>query len=634
MQKTKIFDKNLEALKAAGIHQNLYKKLKKFKQNKKYDVILNKDPLDVNIMEIKTRRKLYESPKKELEEKIEFIKKNKAKYPILFFYGVGNGFLYKALLQNENYKKIVVFEKDAELLFIVLNLVDLSKDLNDNRLYLILNKEMNFGTAISFFYNLGDFSLFYRTYFLEIHCDYYERQKKDILNINGFNHAAILDLTLRKGNDPADAAQGVDQLIQNLPKMLTRYSLNELIEKRAKKAQTAIIVATGPSLNKQLPLLKKHAQKASIFCLDASYPILAKEGIKPDYVLSLERVVKTSEFFDNDFGDFDKNILFIFLALTHPKTIEFIERNKRDYMLIPRYLPLAYSLKLSEFGFGNGFSVTHLAYSLALSLGHKNVILIGQDLAFGKNGETHSKDYPRGLNQAKQEVGPAFKEVEAYGGEGKVQTTHIWDIFRTFYEQMISFSKNEATVYNATEGGARIKGTIEKPFAECCAELLDKNLRRPLPRLKIFPREKQNELMLSSYQKLKSFMSLSDSLGKECRRLSNQIKSITQNKKNRKHSLEDICKNIDKFRAKINQGRYYYLAEILGPSTFHAESLLAPLYLQDVKNESDKQNKLLSWIYANEAWIDEIHNLIYLQNGIIKRAIVPLRELLEKRKIL
>ncbi|WP_139427356.1 6-hydroxymethylpterin diphosphokinase MptE-like protein, partial [Campylobacter armoricus] len=88
-------------------------------------------------------------------------------------------------------------------------------------------------------------------------------------------------------------------------------SFKQLCLKRKKQANNAIIVSTGPSLIKQLPLLKQYANYASIFCADSAYPILAKYDIKPDYVLSLERTEVTSEFFNNDFKEFDKDIVFV-----------------------------------------------------------------------------------------------------------------------------------------------------------------------------------------------------------------------------------------------------------------------------------------------------------------------------------
>ncbi|EAI8515002.1 motility associated factor glycosyltransferase family protein [Campylobacter upsaliensis] len=631
MLKSEFFDKNIKALKAVDVE--LSKKLSKIKETKKFDLIFNKDPLDLNIIELKTREKIYQNPLKELEEKITFINENKALNPVLFFYGIGNGFLYKALLQNQIYKKIIVFEKDLELIFLAFNLSNFSEDLASGRLIIVLNKDMNPIKALQLFTS-NVFALLYRSYFLELCCDYYEKQKKDILTINRLNKNAIIELSLKNGNDPGDALQGIDQFIQHLPKMLTHPSIDSLMQKRQNKADTAIIVATGPSLNKQLPLLKKYAKRASIFCLDASYAILAKENIKPDYVLSLERVEATSKFFDNDFKEFDKDVLFILLALTHPKTLNFIEKNHREYMLAPKMLPLAQELKFKEFGFLNGWSVAHMAYSIAWALGHKNIILIGQDLAYAKDGTTHSKNYPRGLDTAKREISTLEqRELKAYGGKGKVKSTKIWSIFKDFYEQLIYLSRNSCKTYNATEGGARIEGAIEKPFKELCESLLTKDLKKPLPKPKALPRARQNELMLQSYKKLKGFIKSSENLGKDCKKLSNQIKTITKGD-TQKHSLESICQNIETFKSKIGQKRYYYLSEILGPSTFHSESLLSPLYLSSVKNDSDRQNKLVAWIYANEAWIDEIYNLIFMQNGVIKRAIVPLRETLEKRKVL
>ncbi|MCR8687319.1 6-hydroxymethylpterin diphosphokinase MptE-like protein, partial [Campylobacter sp. 1569] len=71
-----------------------------------------------------------------------------------------------------------------------------------------------------------------------------------------------------------------------------------------------------------------------IFCADSAYPILAKHNIKPDYVLSLERIEKTSEFFNNDFKEFDKDILFILTSVIHPNTIKYLKKNDRKFMLV------------------------------------------------------------------------------------------------------------------------------------------------------------------------------------------------------------------------------------------------------------------------------------------------------------
>ncbi|EKB8328021.1 motility associated factor glycosyltransferase family protein, partial [Campylobacter jejuni] len=132
------------------------------------------------------------------------------------------------------------------------------------------------------------FFQFSRIYFLELMSHYYERFHEDILGLNKKLAETFKNSIVSYGNDPLDALQGIEQFVYNLPQMITHPSYKELLSKRKGISDTAIIVSTGPSLTKQLPLLKKYASKATIFCADSSYPILAKHGIKPDYVCMLE----------------------------------------------------------------------------------------------------------------------------------------------------------------------------------------------------------------------------------------------------------------------------------------------------------------------------------------------------------
>ncbi|EAH4544962.1 DUF115 domain-containing protein, partial [Campylobacter jejuni] len=277
------------------------------------------------------------------------------------------------------------------------------------------------------------------------------------------------------GNDPLDALQGIEQFVYNLPQMITHPSYKELLSKRKNLSDTAIIVSTGPSLTKQLPLLKKYASKATIFCADSSYPILAKHGIKPDYVLSLERIPLTSEFFNNDFGEFDKDILFILKSYVHPHTTKYLQKNNRAFILVSTYASFIQYLKLDYFGYFNmGFSVAHMACYLSLHLNHKNIIFIGQDLAYAENGNSHPDDYQNSANYESQ----MYEHIltKAYGGKKEVKTHHVWLMFKRNLEQDVQKIQKylDTKVYNCTEGGARIEGTIEKPFLWACENLLDK----------------------------------------------------------------------------------------------------------------------------------------------------------------
>ncbi|MCH3850497.1 motility associated factor glycosyltransferase family protein, partial [Campylobacter jejuni] len=300
-----LFNKNIEALSNILLKESL-KEIK----SSKFELILGKDNLDINLKDTSDNTFLYENVIDELNSMLNTYNDKYLLYPVLYFYGFGNGILFKALLQNKNHQHIVVFEKDIEIIWVMFHILDFSNELQSARLMVLETSSLN----IEFFSNFCSnkpFFQFSRIYFLELMSHYYERFHEDILGLNKKLAENFKNSIVSHGNDPKDAMQGIEQFVYNLSQMITHPSYKELLSKRKGISDTAIIVSTGPSLTKQLPLLKKYASKATIFCADSSYPILAKHGIKPDYVLSLERIPLTSEFFNNDFGEFDKDILFV-----------------------------------------------------------------------------------------------------------------------------------------------------------------------------------------------------------------------------------------------------------------------------------------------------------------------------------
>ncbi|ECK8052022.1 motility associated factor glycosyltransferase family protein, partial [Campylobacter coli] len=439
MREENNFNKNLKALSGFE-YNNLRKKLEDLKELREFTFTQGKDNLDINIIKKRNLKKMYQDPIKELEKNLEYFK-DFTRYPVLFFYGFGNGILYKILLQNQALKRIIIFEKELELIFLALNFIDFSKDLSLGRLIILHHDDINLPKMDKVFRLIGD--LFYRSYNLHIANDFYEHYKEDILKLNKLNMQIIKNHNLMRGNDPKDAMQGIEQFVYNLPQMITHSSYKELLSKRKGISDTAIIVSTGPSLTKQLPLLKKYASKATIFCADSSYPILAKHGIKPDYVCMLERTEITAEFFNHDFGEFDKDIVFICAGVVHPKAIEYLKG--RNLVITQKVLAFPYYINLKDFSYAAvEFSVAHMSYFLSVLLNHKNIIFIGQDLAYAENGNSHPDDYQNSANYESQ----MYKHIltEAYGGKKEIKTHEVWIFFKQILEAMII--KYHITTYN------------------------------------------------------------------------------------------------------------------------------------------------------------------------------------------
>ncbi|EAJ9008966.1 flagellin modification protein PseD, partial [Campylobacter coli] len=432
-----LFNKNIEAL------SNLFLKesLKEIKSSK-FELILGKDNLDINLKDTSDNTFLYENVIDELNSMLNTYNDKYLLYPVLYFYGFGNGILFKALLQNKNHQHIVVFEKDIEIIWIMFHILDFSHELQSARLMILQTSSLDI-ELFSNFCSSKPFFQFSRIYFLELMSHYYERFHEDVLELNKKLVQDFKDSILSHGNDPLDALQGIEQFVYNLPQMITHPSYKELLSKRKGISDTAIIVSTGPSLTKQLPLLKKYASKATIFCADSSYPILAKHNIKPDYVLSLERIPLTSEFFNNDFGEFDKDILFVLKSYVHPHTTKYLQKNNRNFMLVSTYASFINYLKLDDFGYFNmGFSVANMNFLLAIHLKHKNIVLIGQDLAYAKDGLSHTKDYSNlDKHEGHFQRDKNKYTTQAYGDNGKVESSFVWTLFRHNFEQDVANAK-------------------------------------------------------------------------------------------------------------------------------------------------------------------------------------------------
>ncbi|EAI5107854.1 motility associated factor glycosyltransferase family protein [Campylobacter jejuni] len=627
-----LFNKNIEAL------GNLFLKesLKEIKSSK-FELILGKDNLDINLKDTSDNTFLYENVIDELNSMLNTYNDKYLLYPVLYFYGFGNGILFKALLQNKNHQHIVVFEKDIEIIWIMFHILDFSSELQNSRLMVLQTSSLD----IEFFSNFCSskpFFQFSRIYFLELMSHYYERFHEDVLELNKKLAENFKNSIVSHGNDPLDALQGIEQFVYNLPQMITHPSYKELLSKRKGVSDTAIIVSTGPSLTKQLPLLKKYANKATIFCADSSYPILAKHGIKPDYVLSLERIPLTSEFFNNDFGEFDKDIMFIVKSVTHPHTIKYLQKNNRAFILVSTYASFIQYLKLDYFGYFNmGKSVANMSYLLTEYLNYKNIILIGQDLAYAKDGFSHTKDYKNlDKHEGHFQRDKGKFQCLAYGGNGKVESSEIWTMFRLIFENDINYFQKlfNITTYNCTEGGARIEGTIEKPFLWACENLLDKDLNKPFEKLEPLSLNKQNEFLLKAYYKVCKSI-------KHCRDfskiLSNDFENIQSVYLGLNEKEEDInlaIKKIDEFKNKLEDIKQMQdLYEILSPLLTQFELNLARIYVLNPKTKEDAFNKSILWIKEHLEFMELVYGHIKAQENALIKNILPLEEKLKERKL-
>ncbi len=326
-------------------------------------------------------------------------------------------------------------------------------------------------------------------------------------------------------------------------------------------------------------------------------------------MLSLERIPLTSEFFNNDFGEFDKDILFVLKSYVHPHTTKYLQKNNRNFMLVSTYASFINYLKLDDFGYFNmGFSVANMNFLLAIHLKHKNIVLIGQDLAYAKDGLSHTKDYSNlDKHEGHFQRDKNKYTTQAYGDNGKVESSFVWTLFRHNFEQDVANAKKNyyITTYNCTEGGARIEGTIEKPFLWACENLLHKDLNKPFEKLEPLSLNKQNEFLLKAYYKVYQTL------------------------------IKEIIKDIDKIKTQIDElyNTQKDLMQILGPLLTQFELNLARIYVLNPKTKEDAFNKSILWIKEHLEFMELVYGHIKAQENALIKNILPLEEKLKERKL-
>ncbi|EPE6481003.1 motility associated factor glycosyltransferase family protein, partial [Campylobacter jejuni] len=409
---------------------------------------------------------MYENLEEEINFFYQSILEKTPRYPFICIYGIGNALLIKNLAKH--YKHLFVFESEIELFILALSMIDLSEELCSGKIYLVDIEEERVDIQLLILFDMKDMFEYLSLYEMFVNNVYYKKFYEDIWHKADELCKKNIEVIVRNLISNLNIGfECYSHLLQNIPSMLESIPFQRILSERKNKFENAIVVSAGPSLAKQLPLLKAYQEKAVIFCADGALSMLEKEDIVPDYVLNIDFEDLPLRFFKNKENKLFLNIL---SCATHPSLVCCLDNKS----VVLREDPLYQRFNLNDFGYiDTGTHVSHFSYTLALALGFKNIIMIGQDLAFDEEGNSHSKGFALG-ERIDHTLNLPVLQVPAYAGKGEVLTHITWNDYRVKLEYLFACNDQKAKFYNATEGGARINFTEELSFKECCEKLLTK----------------------------------------------------------------------------------------------------------------------------------------------------------------
>ncbi|EAJ9534460.1 DUF115 domain-containing protein, partial [Campylobacter jejuni] len=583
-----ILEKNIQAL-LSGVNEPLGNKLLNFIQNKtcsRFNIDEN-----LNIYDKTHNVFMYENLEEEINFFYQSILEKTPRYPFACIYGIGNALLIKNLAKH--YKHLFIFESEIELFILALSVIDLSEELCSGKIYLVDIEEERVDIQLLILFDMKDISEYLSLYEMFVNNVYYKKFYEDIWHKADELCEKNIKVVIRNLGSNSDLSfECYSHLLQNIPSMLESIPFQRILSERKNKFENAIVVSAGPSLAKQLPLLKAYQDKAVIFCADGALSMLEKEGIVPDYVTNLDFTDLAMNFFQNKENKTSLNIL---SCATHPNLVHFLDNKS----VILRDDPLYQRFNLNDFGYiGTGTHVSHFSYTLALALGFKNIIMIGQDLAFDEKGNSHSKGFDFGEKFSGEENIDKLK-VPAYAGKGEVLTHITWNDYRIKLEYLFACNDQKAKFYNATEGGARINFTEELSFKECCEKLLTKEKPKfELP--KSLTKNRSDKLLVKFKEKIQKDQEnakrfLDDALA---------LKQILENILSKDfllplEFLEKVYQNIENFNHNLDTDEFIQDEVLRGAFAYRGKMIADVLKL----HIQDKTHFITAYIKAYDEWL-------------------------------
>ncbi len=583
-----ILEKNIQAL-LSGVNEPLGNKLLNFIQNKtcsRFNIDEN-----LNIYDKTHNVFMYENLEEELNFFYQSILEKTPRYPFICIYGIGNALLIKNLAKH--YKHLFVFESEIELFILALSVLDLSEELCSGKIYLVDIEEERVDIQLLILFDMKDMFEYLSLYEMFVNNVYYKKFYEDIWHKADELCEKNIKVVIRNLGSNSDLSfECYSHLLQNIPSMLESIPFQRILSERKNKFENAIVVSAGPSLAKQLPLLKACQDKAVIFCADGALSMLEKEGIVPDYVTNLDFTDLAMKFFQNKENKTSLNIL---SCATYPNLVHFLDNKS----VILRDDPLCQRFNLNDFGYiDTGTHVSHFSYTLALALGFKNIIMIGQDLAFDKEGNSHSKGFDFGEKFSGEENIDKLK-VPAYAGKGEVLTHITWNDYRIKLEYLFACNDQKAKFYNATEGGARINFTEELSFKECCEKFLTKEKPKfELP--KSLTKNRSDKLLVKFKEKIQKDQEnakrfLDDALA---------LKQILENILSKDfilplEFLEKVYQNIENFNHSLDEDEFIQDETLRGAFAYRGKMIADVLKL----HIQDKTHFITAYIKAYHEWL-------------------------------
>lgn len=360
----------------------------------------NKDGLILGYNGTKLLPYLHYQFVSEVSEILDQIEDEKSELPqdvkSVILFGIANGYHLHQLTSNHKIEALLICEPEPDFFYSSLFAIDFESLLDDfnkreARLYFNIGDDGShlYSDLMHQFHAIGPYVL-QDTYFYQ---SYYRKDFADQI-------AALreqLQVVVSAGEYFDHARYGIEHTRQLFKKGCYVLKKGKYYKQNADVDQTPVfIVGNGPSLDKEITMLKSLQDEVIIVSCGTTIKALAKHNIRPDFHVEIEQNRSTYDWLERaNCTDLLKQTRLLTCNGIHPdvawmfKEVLICLKNGESSTEIAELAIGKNKFETLEFAYP---TVTNLALNAIIKLKFKNVYLLGIDLAFLSETEHHSID--------------------------------------------------------------------------------------------------------------------------------------------------------------------------------------------------------------------------------------------------
>ena len=401
-----------------------------------------------------------------------------------YVHGLGLGYHVEALFERAGKESLVcVFEPDLRLVWTALCQRDLSKLILSRRLFVFCHADKSELfvrlTPHAALLSVGVQSVAHPPS-VRVAKEWHEQVQTWLGEFASFARTSMNTLVL-------NSRRTAENITRNIGRYVASPGVGPLENRHM--GTPAVVVSAGPSLRKNMHLLKELQGRAVIIAVQTTLKPLLELGVEPDYVTSLDYHDICTRFFEN---------------LPATLKTELVAEPKAASAIFDMY-PGRVTLLGNEFADGllrdlqppverarlqSGATVAHLAYYLAEHLGCDPIAFVGQDLGFSDGlcyapGTSYDDVWRPELGrfctvemkQWEQIARERFilRKVPDYQGRPMYTEERLFTYLQQFERD---FARSKAKIIDATEGGAAKRGTTVMKLAHVIEAISQSEPRR------------------------------------------------------------------------------------------------------------------------------------------------------------